>query len=90
VSRLFQEKIHQYGEYTCETGKRQGKAHLKRCDDDNHTCQFVLTNKIRRQVHKLPPRYPTPEQKRMRAYCSQSGEGYLKKYEVNRLRKPPM
>tara|TARA_Y100000004_G_C8910650_1_gene410779 strand:+ start:319 stop:591 length:273 start_codon:yes stop_codon:yes gene_type:complete len=89
VSKQFKEKIYLYGQYTCETNKKQGKGHLKRCDNDNHTCEFILTNRIRRQIHKIPPRFSTWEQRRMRAYSSQAGEGYFKKYEVNKLRKPP-
>lgn len=85
----FEEILSRFGRYRCTTMKRNNKGMQIKCLPGQHSCLFLLHKPTEYETHKLPPRYPTYEQRRMFNYSSEDGEGYFKKYKVNKQRRAP-
>ena len=85
----FLTKVRKYGYFKCDGKTVTGKGRQQLCQGDpRHDCAFIL-KRVRHKVHKIPPRYTTQEQRIMRDFCGENGEGYLRRHLVTRMRRPP-
>ncbi len=88
LQERFNQIIEKYGYWKCKNVLREGAGAFVRCPGAPiHSCPFVFDPVIPSQVTKIPPRYPTLEQKRMFRYASEGDQSYFKKYEIDKRRK---
>ena len=89
---MLQEKffkiLKEYGEFSC-LGKKPSKKGTGTCRMvPYHNCHFILSNYKTPTIIKIPPRYPSNEQRRMFRYSSENNKSYFKVYPITKQRKP--
>jgi|TARA_R100000789_G_C2946996_1_gene133845 hypothetical protein len=88
LQERFNQIIKKYGYWKCKNELKEGSGAFVRCPGlPIHSCPFIFDPIIPSQVTKIPPRYPTIEQKRMFRYASEGDQSYFMKYEIDKRRK---